>query len=381
MGSNGAEQFEVINLEIADFDAYVSTLSPGAVTRSDLCERTETVQRPPQFVLGTMPNELSLPLAAEFVTGPIRLYSLRDACMTVDGIVIHGATAFSSVMFNHPDYHVANLVAGVLGNRLSLPIRRVEEQAVMLSGPGYTIYGHWLVDILPRLWVLKQCGLDPSKMRYIVPEQSPPFLLPLLSTFGIGGHQLITYNERTEIIQAAELLLPTNLRRASRLHASMKDARDYLMERAFKAGPIPKKEGTPRRVFISRRNSDPSRSLINRVRIEELAQEHGFALVRPEEMTIPEQIGLFRSVREVAGEYGSGLHNTLFSEPGTAVCALRGTSAHPGFIQSGISDVCKQHTGYVLGATPIEAIHHSFEVSEKAFRLALRYLSLLSRSR
>lgn len=367
-------------LHLADWDAYAATLPAGTLTMMELHPPAVSLQAPAAFMLGTVPAELCLPVIAEFGTGPVRVHVLRDGRMTLDGIVLHGDTALSSVMFNHPDYHVAGIVRDGLGGALSLPIRRVEERAVMLSGPGYHVYGHWLVDILPRLWLLKLAGYEPSGLRYVVPEQSPSFLLPLLATFGIGGHQLITYNERTEIIELAELVVPTNLRRASRLHASMAAARSYLLQRARAVAPIPRPDAALQKVFVSRHGSEQSRVLTNRDRIETIAAEHGFTVLQPQTLSVAEQIGLFQQVRQVVGEYGSGLHNALFSLPGTVVCALRGTSAHPGFIQSAIGEVCRQHTGYVLATTPIEAIHQSFAIPEDSFRMALTCMELAAAS-
>ena len=360
----------------ADWDEFVANAPASLVTQRDIFHPAVSLQTSPAFILGSLPPALCLPLVSEFGTGPVRLYSVRDACVTLDGVVVSGSTVLSSPMFNHPDYHVDGIVRDLLGGRMSLPIRRVEEQAVMLTGPGYQVYGHWLVDILPRLWLLKLCGFDPARMRYVVAEQSPLFLLPLLATFGIGGHQLITYNERIEMLQVADLIVPTNLRRASRLHASMRSARDYLLERAVEVAPIPPPRANLDRVFVSRRNAEVSRNLVNRARVEAIAVEAGYTLIEPETLTVPEQISLFQNVRQIVGEYGSGLHNALFSPPGTVVCALRGTSAHPGFIQSAISEVCGHRTGYVLTDTPIDAIHQDFAVAEDMFRLALSCTAL-----
>ena len=338
----------------------------------------ESIQRPPAFVLGNLPDNLSLSVVSEFSTGAVRCYRLRDVCMTFDGILLHGGQALSSTHFNHPDYHIDNLVQNVLGGGMTLPARRVQDRAVMLSGPGYTVYGHWLVDILPRLWVLRECGYDPDTLRYVIPAQVPAFVLPLLQTFGIRTEQLIIYDERSEFIQFDELLLPTNLRRGNRLHPRFTEARDFLMARATSVEPIVPLATSMPKLFVSRRDSDPSRSLINRDRVEQIAVDHGFVPVQPECMTNREQIALFMQARQVIGEYGSGLHNAMFSMPGAAVCAIRGTSAHPGFIQSGLSHVCGHHTGYVLGDTPIEAVHQSFSASEQAVLVAIKCLSLLS---
>jgi capsular polysaccharide biosynthesis protein len=315
-------------------------------------------------------------MMAEFDTGPIRLYRLADGRVTRDGIVIHDDHILSSVMFNHPDYHVEQIRSTL---RADLPVRKIKGAAVMLSGPGYAVYGHWLVDILPRLWVLKEAGYAPAQLSYIIPSQAPGFITQLLETFGISREQIISYDEQQEYLEVSELLLPTNLRRASRLHDGMADARDYLLSRA----PQHVRQSTEpgrHRIFVSRRNADPSRTMLNRQRIEEMAVSAGYEIVFPEEVGFTDQIDLFANCSIVMGEYGSGLHNTLFAKKHTITCALRGTAAHPGFIQSSLAHTCGQRIGYVFGQTPIEAIDQQFSIDERSIEYAFEALNLMEYS-
>ena len=364
------------DVAVADLDEY---LNGGAASfeRCEVLPAERSVQRPPAFLLGNLPAGLSLPILSELETGSVRLYVLRDGRITFDGIVMHEHHAMSSDLLNHPHYHVAALVQNMLGGRISLPIRRIDGRAVMLSGPGYTVYGHWLVDILPRLWVLHRSGYLIEDLSFIIPVGAPPFVLPLLETFGISSKQIIYYDERAEILEIEELLIPTNLRRASRMHSCFREARDFLVARRTPStddADVPGGYGD--RIFISRRNADASRSLINRDIVEKLAIDAGFQLAYPEDLSIGGQIDLFAQARQIMGEYGSGLHNSIFSRPGTLICAVRGTSVHPGFIQSGLGHVCDQQTGYVFGDTPLEAVHQSFDVQELFVRTALDIMSL-----
>jgi capsular polysaccharide biosynthesis protein len=364
----------VIDVNIADLDEYLER-GGASFDRFELIGEAESVQRPPAFVLGNLPAGLSLPILSEFVTGPVRLYVLKNGCVTFDGIVIHGQTALSSILLNHPDYHVASVVQHGLGGRISLPVRHVAGQAVMLSGPGYTVYGHWLVDILPRFWVMERCGYSIDNLSFVIPVQAPAFVAALLATFGIRPEQIVYYDERAEILEIEELLLPTNLRRASRIQPRFIEARDFLLARRDPARTAALDLASDR-IFVSRRNADASRSLLNRERVEALAIAAGFKLVYPEDLSIVDQIDLFAGARQIMGEYGSGLHNSIFAAPGTLTCALRGTSVHPGFIQSGLGHVCDQQTGYIFGGTPLDAIHQSFEVEEIFLNTALKIMSL-----
>jgi len=108
----------------------------------------------------------------------------------------------------------------------------------------------------------------------------------------------------------------------------------------------------PRRIYVSRsKYGNMSRQFANADAVEALFASHNFTVMHPETMPIPDQIALFENATEIAGEYGSGLHNTIFSHPHTKVMVLRGNQGHPGFLQSGIGEIMDQPTGYVFGST------------------------------
>lgn len=58
------------------------------------------------------------------------------------------------------------------------------------------------------------------------------------------------------------------------------------------------------------------------------------------------------------------------------VCALRGTSLHPAFIQSGLCDVLEQEIGYVLAETPFEAVVQNFSIQPDDMKKALDWMDV-----
>ena len=74
-------------------------------------------------------------------------------------------------------------------------------------------------------------------------------------------------------------------------------------------------------VFFSRRHlKSPARSPYE-ADIEEIAQEQGYKIVFPENLTLNEQIALMRRTRVIAGIGGSAMHNAVFLRPGSkTVC-------------------------------------------------------------
>jgi capsular polysaccharide biosynthesis protein len=92
--------------------------------------------------------------------------------------------------------------------------------------------------------------------------------------------------------------------------------------------PKARRELARRKLCISRLNYEGQtdgvlKSFANRAVFEELAVKNGFQLVYPETLSLLDQVGLFSQASHIVGEYGSALHNSLFSPAGTTVGAIR----------------------------------------------------------
>ena len=78
--------------------------------------------------------------------------------------------------------------------------------------------------------------------------------------------------------------------------------------------------------------------------MEACAADRGFEIVCPEELSLEEQVALFAGTGLVIGEYGSGLHNTLFSPPRTIVGSVR----YPNSVQTRIAALMGQDVVYLI---------------------------------
>ena len=269
--------------------------------------------------------------------------------MAPSGIAIKDGVAFSSTAFIHPPHHVGEVAARVLG--ADLPRRHIEGTLAVIYGPGHQTYGHWLVDFLPRLWVLAQTSHDLGALRYVVPPELTAAAKRLLAMSGIARDQLVPYRYWREVLTADRLLLPTGLRTHNRISPHFAEATRFWTARLRAASRARPNAPTPARIFVSRAKVTAARILDNRARIEAIAAERGYAVVHPQTMDLGAQAALFAGASIVVGEYGSALHGSVFSGPGAVAIGLRGTARHPSFVQSGIAAALGQHAGYVLGDT------------------------------
>jgi capsular polysaccharide biosynthesis protein len=115
---------------------------------------------------------------------------------------------------------------------------------------------------------------------------------------------------------------------------------------------------------------------LNRQAIEKIAADRGYALVRPETLSMVDQINMFSRAESIVGEYGSALHGSLFAPSKTVVCALRATAHHPGFLQSGLCQAMGQKIGYVFGAAGWHDVEQEFSIPEDDFKTALTLVDM-----
>jgi len=269
----------------------------------------------------------------------------------------------------HANIHLAHVQNVLSAWRESRNVRHVSGVCALVAGPGLRIFGHWLVDLLPKIAILDIAGFDLTTIRFPFPADTPAFGLRWLQLLGIQPEQIVLYDTDHELLELDTLLIPTTLHNGVRTSPVLADVVAF-MRRAISLPPV---NNQPQRMFISRSKTSQSRPLVNRSQIEAMAVKAGFSLVYPERMSLQEQVALFAGARQIVGEYGSALHSSMFAAPGTVVCAIRGSEIHPGFIQSGIGAVLRQPTGYVIGGTDVDDPHGAFSVPEDVFADCLRH--------
>jgi len=332
--------------------------------------------RPPAFIFGDFPAHLAPELFSEFEIPAAGCYEIRDAQVTYDAIILlHGHPVWTLAL-NHPDYYVSEVLERNFSNASALEVRHVPGSAAIIHGPGYNVFGHWLLDFLPRLYLLDLAGYDLHTTKLILPSQTERFALDLLQQIGIPSENLILYDDRTQLVRPDVLIVPTILRLRSRFNPLLSVASRFWTEKLLAGARSVANQIQNKRLFIARGPESSSRHFPTRDAILSRAADAGYEIVYPERLPFSEQIQLFRSASQVIGEYGSALHGTIHAPVGTTICALRGTSYHPGFAQSGLGECLGHRTGYVFGNTPPFAVDQVVEIDNGAFSRALAAMDM-----
>ncbi|GAB6841404.1 hypothetical protein HNR00_000639 [Methylorubrum rhodinum] len=337
---------------------------------------------PPDLTLGAVHAELMRVYFDQPVVLGTSLYELPDAEVLAEGVVVlDGALQYCSQLNLFPVDSEPRFRA-LSARRPGLRRESVAEPVVLLTGPGHHMYGHWLVDFLPKLFLLDRAGHDIARLRYLLPADTPDFARTWLALLGIGPDRILPYDRERDRLACARLLVPTGLRFNGRAAPLMREAARFLLDRLaprprWRLGRRRVDRPVSRRLLIARSDNAVThnrRTLVERADLEARASARGFEVVRPERLSVADQVALFRSAETILGEYGSGLHASLLANPGASVVALRDNGLDAGFLQTSLDHALGHASGYVFGtARDAEGF---FSVRPQDIDLALDWLDL-----
>ena len=190
----------------------------------------------------------------------------------------------------------------------------IERATVFMAWGGLHNYGHFLIDCLPALATAMGAG---AAERF--PAITPP-LLPwhrqLLSL--MLGEQPMPRLVEAPLVRIEDAVFATAMDHF--LHAPNAPL-DGVRERIL-AGAAIDPAGGAKRIYVTRRGSQ-KRVLVNELDLETALAARGFTIVRPEDLSVREQIALFHQAELIVAPAGAALANVLFCRPGAKVIELQ----------------------------------------------------------
>jgi capsular polysaccharide biosynthesis protein len=299
----------------------------------------------------------------------VACYQLKDVIVSGEGQVWigHNLIAAPQIM---PLYvnHLLKLdeggVEALMLNR-DQPLRSVGEPCLVAAGHGPQVYGHFLIEVLFRILTAKLAtasGLPPHKV--LIDKDAPDWFVDILrDNLEIEHADLEFFEPARECVHLENAIVPTRVLQEAGFHPMAKALLDELVRRL--AGVRGVGPDTPRRVFINRHRytnpSAPHRICINEAELSAIAEARfGFTPLTIQTLDWPDQIRLFRDAEIVVGQAGSGLHNALFSSPGSRL----GSIGFMNFVQTQIAALRDQEIAYL--AKDVDLVGE-FTVDERAF--------------
>ncbi|MGB3535962.1 MAG: tetratricopeptide repeat protein [Microcoleaceae cyanobacterium] len=187
------------------------------------------------------------------------------------------------------------------------PLQKIEGSVAVLSGLSGHIYFHWMVDILPRIELLRRSGINLDQIdKFLVNSIHLPFQRETLQKLGIPLNKILE-SDQFPHIQATQLIVPSF---AGYLGWLEPWGIDFL-RKTFLTPEIKAKSGYPERVYISRKNAR-HRRVLNETKVLEELSKYGFVSIQLESLSFTEQVALFSQAKVIIAPHGSGLTNIVF---------------------------------------------------------------------
>jgi hypothetical protein len=312
------------------------------------------------------------------VVHPIGVYSLGEAGYSGSGHVVVDNKIWASpeILPPHVKRQIESDYFPDIPNSDS-PRVKYEGSAIAIMTPGANIYGHLLLDIIPRVWVARMALGDLEVgLKYLVHDDVPAFVFDILQdALGLGEDRIIKIPRNKVIYEFSRLFIPTLIHSHYNFHPRSIGVFSSISRSRFE----PKE--SRKLVFISRSNVVKRRAqfrvLDNPQDVEDLFRSRGYQIITPETLSWREQLEIFSQCDVLAGEYGSALHNSLFANNRTRILSIDCFND----VQSKIASLCGQDIGYVAPAKKVffEKNRYNFSVdmevldqAENAMRTYLR---------
>lgn len=202
---------------------------------------------------------------------------------------------------------------------------------IHLTGEHEANYFHWIVEILPRLFLYEQMQSETS-LPLLVSAGLHHNLYELLDLVRSPNRPVIQLNPQLGY-RVGRLTYASDVSRIFDVYdrAPGLDT-TYLPVSLLKAmvAVIKRRVGNPsaqsaKRLYV--RRSSSYRLLLNQPEIEDLLVSHGFQVIDPEGLSAPEQIALFSQAEMIVGPSGAALANMIWCVEGCHVFVLH--SDHP----------------------------------------------------
>ena len=202
------------------------------------------------------------------------------------------------------------------------------------------VYGHFLLEILPRLYqlsLLNEWGADiPVALSVHVPDWVKEFV-----GYYIRPERIFWYDHRTQYLAAPRFVVPSMLQADHHLHPAFNTMIGNLLSRIGTGAPAA--HALPERLYLSRTKMPGPGRITNEHEVEQAMAGLGFTIMHPQTMSIAEQLRMYSHARVIVGEFSSALHNAMFMAPGSGVVAINFFNSY----QSAIARMRRQVIAYV----------------------------------
>lgn len=257
-------------------------------------------------------------------SGPVGVYGIDD--VEVFGSHYVGRSG-SHVFFDQmtPTYVPNFIKSGAfpdakIGTK-GLTSREIDYPVFMICSRQSHIYGHFILEMLPKLLFVDDICRALRISPVIIVEDSTPSFVGRSIEIYMPHAKILKYKSKEEFLRVRKLIVPTTLGKNHTYHPAMKGFVSRLRDAAlsgFHPDPALKREiSSSAGIFISRAKHRAakgwdSRFLTNEEDLLRFAKDMGLFVFEPQEFSYSDQVYIFSEASCIIGEFSSALHNAIF---------------------------------------------------------------------
>lgn len=193
------------------------------------------------------------------------------------------------------------------------PPLEVSGRLGVLTTRGDANYYHFLHDVLPRVAVLEQAGVERPERWYV--PRTTRFQKELLELWGIAEDEVINSDE-VRHVRAQTLVVPGL--------ASTIERNPPWVSQLLRARLVPPGMGRVpgRNLYLSRKTGLNNRAILNEDEVLALLVPLGFEVIDPGDLSVRDQIRTFAEADVIVAPHGASLANLPFCSPGSTLLEL-----------------------------------------------------------
>jgi capsular polysaccharide biosynthesis protein len=250
--------------------------------------------------------------------GPSWWHPTGGALIGVDGAL--PAATVAEIYFNRPGLDpLTGVEPDGEGLVFKPPAQAPTLGEVCVAFPwGVVNYGHFLLDGMTSVLAMLEAGaLDR------LPLATPPLQRWQRELMRLAFGDLAWQEAPAPVVRVAgAVFTPAMDHYLHRPGPLLIQLRARLLAAVQESQPKPPKRQPSRRLYVSRRGH-PMRVMVNEIALEAALIRRGFQIVRPERLSVAEQIRLFAGAEVIVGPTGAGLTNAVFADPGCQIVEIQ----------------------------------------------------------
>lgn len=243
---------------------------------------------------------------------PLQVSVFENVFVAQEGLVLHpDGCVVDETIQQHSTAAIDTARRWVLESRPHT-VREIPGNVVLCRKPGCHVYGHWLVELLPKAWLASQL---PQRNTYMIQSahgRIATIMRDTLASLGIAGDAIVEAGP--EPVWVERLVHIHGLSSHGTYMSPLAVACLQAIAECVQPGPAGP-------VFVTRGPAQ-ERRLVDEARLAACARKAGFRVVEPGAMSFTDQVSTFKGATRIVGVMGSALANLAFVQPGTEACVL-----------------------------------------------------------